>query len=63
MLRVEISTGVALAELELDFEEWTRFGKLKRKEESISFKFLAQEQMGRLVSTACSEDGDRPRRS
>lgn len=40
----------------MDFEEWTRFGKLKRKEH-ISFKHLAYEHLGRLVSTACSEDG------
>lgn len=32
VFRVGESTGVALAELEMDFEEWMRFGKLKRKE-------------------------------
>lgn len=37
----EESTGVALAGLELDFEAWTRFGKVKGKEGGILSTFLA----------------------
>ena len=35
------STEVALARLELAFEEWTRFGKVKGKEGGILSTFLA----------------------